>query len=325
MSKRMAAQPGSTDIDTAVLRAAAEWLMRLQSGDASDADRRAFEEWRQQSPLHEAAWQRAESVLNAFDQIPKDLARATLQRVRKRGRRQVLLTLVALAALPATTWLVQRRYPMSGWTADLRTSRGEISTVDLPDGSRVVLATASAVDVAFTPEVRHLILRDGEILVATAHHPSPDARPFLVETPQGGVRALGTRFSVRQFADRVRVCVFEDAVEIQPLHAARIRLSAGQQIDFDNGTTHAIQSVAETAAAWEHGMLVASSMRLADVVAELARYRNGVVRCHPQVADLRVSGAFPLANTDLSFALLEKVLPVRVGGLGGYWVTVEGR
>jgi transmembrane sensor len=315
----------SKDIDTAVLRTAAEWLMRLQSGDASDADRRAFEAWREQSPLHAAAWQRAESVLSTFNQVPADLTRDTLQRVSKRGRRRVLQTLVTLATLPATTWLMQRKYPVSGWTADLRTSRGEIRSVELPDGSRLVLATASAVDVAFTAGKRQLTLRDGEILIATAHDRSPDTRPFLVETSQGSVRSLGTRFSVRQFEDRVRIAVFEDAVEIQPLGGAHVHLQAGQQIDFDRRTTHAIQPVPETAASWEHGMLVTSSMRLADVVAELARYRSGIVRCHPQVAELRVSGAFPLTNTDLSLALLEKVLPVRVGGLGGYWVTVEGR
>ena len=321
----MVARPNRAEIDMTVLREAAQWLMKLQSGDPSDGDRRAFEAWRQRSPLHAAAWQRAESVLSAFDQVPAEIARGALRRVRKRSRRQVLQLLVASMALPAAAWLVQRKYPVSAWTADLHTSRGEIKTVELLDGTRLTLATASAVDVTFTADARRLTLRDGEILVATARDPAPVARHFLVETPHGRILALGTRFSVRRFEDHVRVGVFEGAVEIQPLRAAPVRLEAGQQIDFDGTMTRSIQPVQESAAAWEGGMLVASNMRLADVIFELGRYRSGIVRCHPEVADLRVSGAFPLADTDLSLALLERVLPVRVGGLGSYWVSIERR
>ena len=43
-------------------------------------------------------------------------------------------------------------------------------------------------------------------------------------------------------------------------------------------------------------MLLAQDMRLAELVGELGRYRPGVLRCHPGIADLRVSGAFRCAT-----------------------------
>lgn len=66
-------------------------------------------------------------------------------------------------------------------------------------------------------------------------------------------------------------------------------------------------------------------MRLDALVAELSRYRGGVLRCDPAVGALRVSGAFPLRDTDASLALLAKTLPVRIGGITRYWTVVEAR
>ncbi|KAG1069089.1 hypothetical protein G6F55_014487 [Rhizopus delemar] len=72
-------------------------------------------------------------------------------------------------------------------------------------------------------------------------------------------------------------------------------------------------------------MLAVRNWRLADLVDELARYRRGVLRCDPAVAGLRVSGAFPLADTDGSLRLLEKTLPVRISRVTPFWVTVAPR
>src|SRR5690606_11580505 len=83
----------------------------------------------------------------------------------------------------------------AGWTADYRTATGEQRRSVLADGTQLQLNTASAVDVAYDANSRRLVLREGEILITTA--PDPAGRPFFVQTPQGIVQALGTRFSVR--------------------------------------------------------------------------------------------------------------------------------
>ncbi|MNR41118.1 fec operon regulator FecR [compost metagenome] len=66
-------------------------------------------------------------------------------------------------------------------------------------------------------------------------------------------------------------------------------------------------------------------MRLADVVAEMARYRSGALQCDPAVAELRVSGALSLKDADASLELLAQSLPVRITHHARGGVSVEPR
>jgi ferric-dicitrate binding protein FerR (iron transport regulator) len=56
---------------------------------------------------------------------------------------------------------------------------------------------------------------------------------------------------------------------------------------------------------------------------ELSRYRPGVLRCHPDVAALRVSGAFSRRDTDASLRLLSDTSPLNINCLTRYWLSVE--
>lgn len=313
----------TSDIDPTILDEAADWLVLLQSGEATDHDKARLVLWRERSPAHDAAWQRAEAILAIFQRVPSKLGRETLSRLGSHGRRQVL-ALLALAAPSA--WLAWRHTPWQEWTADLRTATGKQKTVILADGTRLVLNTATAVDVAFTATERRLSLVAGEILVTTAIDPSPAPRPFIVGTAHGTLRPLGTRFTVRRLDDRTRVAVFEGAVEVRPAAAIDAAVvHAGEQMAFTAGALQAARPADESVVLWEQGMLLAREMRLDDLVAELARYHRGVLRCDPAVADLTVSGAFPVADTEANLALLEKSLPVRIGRATSYWITVQAR
>ena len=46
-------------------RAAIDWMLRLESGNASPSERQVFKAWLAQSPEHLAAWQRVAGVLKA--------------------------------------------------------------------------------------------------------------------------------------------------------------------------------------------------------------------------------------------------------------------
>jgi transmembrane sensor len=73
-------------------------------------------------------------------------------------------------------------------------------------------------------------------------------------------------------------------------------------------------------------MLVAAHMRLGDFLDELGRYRRGQLqlRCK-KVADLLISGTYPLDDSERILDLLEISLPVKVKRFTRYWVTVEAR
>lgn len=312
--------------DTAVLEEAAGWLVRFQSETLSAADRAAFERWRGRSAAHAAAWARVEDMLRSFGQVPPDLGARTLRQLERPGRRQALRSGAGLLLLGPAAWLAWRELPWHEWSADARTATGEQRRMQLADGTRLLLNTATAVNIQYTAEQRVIWLRAGEILLTTGKDPAPVHRPFIVRTAQGSVQALGTRFMVRDERDGIRVAVFEGAVAIRPAASDAQRvLRAGQQTVFDAQRIEPESAVDTALVSWEDGMLAARNWRLADLVAELARYRRGFLRCDPAVAELRVSGAFPLNDIDAGLRLLEKTLPVRIQRMTPYWVTVAAR
>jgi len=310
-----------------ILEQAADWLVQLHADGASDEDRRACERWRRAHPEHARAWARAELLMNKLGGMPPQLAMPALGRPRGNTRRAALLKLASLSgALPAG-WLGWRLAQAHGWTADHRTAAGQRDSIRLADGSTVVLNTATSIDVAFDADRRTVVLRDGEILITTAPDTMAWARPFRVRTAQGLVRALGTRFTVRQRDGRTEVAVFEHAVRLEPrlLPSSAYRVvHAGQSACF---AADAVDSPVDTpagAGAWTQGLLMVDRMRLADFAAELARYREGVVSCDPAVASVRVSGTFPVNDTDRALAMLAATYPVAARTrLGGYWVRLE--
>ncbi|MBH9327964.1 FecR family protein, partial [Pseudomonas aeruginosa] len=74
--------------------------------------------------------------------------------------------------------------------------------------------------------------------------------------------------------------------------------------------------------AWTRGMLMADRMPLAEVLAELARYRRGVLRCDPQLARLAVSGAYPLLDLRRTLGMLQATYPLKVRGVTDYWISL---
>lgn len=311
--------------------AAAEWYFRLREAGANPAEHAACAAWRAADPRHETAWAKAERIAGSFAGLPGELALPVLDR--KRGgldaqRRRAVKTLATLLIVAPAGWLAWQSTPARQMLAEHRTATGERRPIVLTDGTRVHLNTATALDVDYGSEQRLLRLRRGEILIDTA----PDsrladglpARPLLVETAQGSVRALGTRFIVRQHDDHTRVNVHTGAVEIRPAAAPdrSLRLNAGEQARFTAIDPGQPAEADPHTTDWTHGQLFVRDMRLADFAKELDRHRPGVLRCDPAVADLRISGAFQLKDTDAILASLPAALPVKIVYRSNYWVTL---
>lgn len=318
----------NTPIDKGVAREAAQWLMRMHPSAAPTAeDIAACAIWRSAHAEHDRAWTRAQQINARFGVLPADLSRQTLDRPKLGERRQVLKTLLALMAVTPAGWLAYRASPVQNWAADYRTATGERREIVLVDGTQVHLNTASALDVAFDVAQRFLILRAGEVLIETAPDPlatgAGGSRPFIVSTDNGIVRALGTRFLLRQFNDRSQVAVFEGAVEVRTRAAEdTLIVNAGSQLTFSAGRATQVEPANPQAIGWMRGMLHADKQRLADFVAELDRYRPGWLRCDSSVADLQISGSFQLANPEHILQALPATLPVRVEYRTRYWANV---
>ena len=262
-------------------------------------------------------------VLEALQAAPGD----------HRPRRRALLGSAAVALLAATgggIWL-DRRSPLMAWSSDLRTGTGERRRFALEDGSDLLLNARSSADLYFSSTQRLVRLRAGALIAQVA---ADALRPFVVQTAQGTVRALGTRFVVRRDAGdtsggegRSQLEVLAGAVEVRPARAASapVVVPAGQRVSFTADAVGTLSPVGPGAGAWARGVLYAEEMPLGELLAEIARYRSGVLRCDPAVAGLRVSGAFQLTDTDRILSVLAQTLPVRVDARTRYWVTVSAR
>ena len=305
---------------------AVEWLVRLQAGADAPEVERAWRAWRASDAENEQAWQHIEACMARMRGLPAPLAHGTLARkpahAQANAARRQSLKLLALLAVGGGAWLAGGDEQARFWLADYRTSTGELRHIVLQDGTRVALNTASSVDVRFDAGQRLLTVLQGEIMVATARDAA--GRPFFVQTAQGRLQPVGTRFAVRVDKDRTQLGVFEGAVDILPGRAsdAARRLQAGQQASFTAAGIGAVQVLPAGADAWTAGMLVAHDMPLADFIRELARYRHGRLACDPAIAHLRVSGIYPLADTTQVLDMLTRTLPVDVRQSTRFWVTV---
>lgn len=306
---------------------AAEWFVLLDSGEATAQELVAFQQWRGADPAHEQAWQQAQRISGLASSLPQQTG-STLRRKTRLDRRKAIKQLAILIAAVPAGWLGWRTSEQQGWLADYRTATGEQRRIVLADGTVIQLNTATRIDVDYSAISRTIYLRGGEILIATA--PDPDAqpngkpRPFTVQTAYGPVQPLGTRFVVRHIDDHVFVAVQEGAVQISNGVRTDI-LHANEETRFDAGVIDQPQALSPRELHWARGMLSADETRLGDFIAELARYRPGILRCDPAVADIRVTGAYQLQDTDAILLNLAKVFPVKLEYRTRYWVSVTAR
>lgn len=304
---------------------AAEWLTVLMSSDFSAADQQRWQQWRAADPDHERAWQHIETVCARLQGLRGGAAYTALT-TPSAGRRKSVALLLGLCVAGGAGVLTTRSQQWQQLTADLRTGVGERREWTLDDGTRVLLNTDSAVNLRFDGEQRLLRLVAGEIRIHTGHGQAAAGRPFIVDTAQGRVRALGTMFTVRQLGARCQVEVQHSAVRITPAAGgAPLTLNAGQRTTFSAQDAAPPTPSSPDNVAWTMGAIVADEMRLADFLAELGRYRRGVLRCDPALDGLRFSGVFPLKDTDAILAMLPKSLPVRIRTYSPYWVHIEKR
>ncbi|MDF0732828.1 FecR family protein [Pseudomonas entomophila] len=299
-----------------VAEQAVHWLIESQGAGFDLAQQQALERWLLADGEHQRAWAHIQQVNQRLRGATAPVVHATLQAPPSPTRRRALKALLLVGVASATGLGLQQHNPLPGLMADYRSPVGQRRRLPLDDGSLLQLNTRSAADVRFDGHERQVRLLDGELLLDVARDP----RPLLLRTAQAAVSLGSGRFNVRQFDGFSQVSVFSGHALL-----GGQALLAGQQARLLAGGWQGIAPLDRNSGAWVDGMLVASQMRLADFLAELSRYRHGQLGCSEQVADLRISGSYPLDDSERILEMLEVALPVRVRRFTRYWVTVEGR
>ncbi len=320
------------EFEFATLEQAAEWFAVLRSGVASDEERHQWYAWLDLREENRLAWQRVEAISNglALPKATPEAANAALgAAVLQRRRSLKMLSLFAVTGLLG--WGASRNTDMQMVLADLsadhRSAVGQISNLTLRDGTQLWLNTNSSLDEVYSERFRSVTLRKGEVMIATQPDDRSPARPFIVYSAEGSLRALGTRFNVRQLNGKTRLSVFEGRVEIAPIdaHATAKIIEAGEEVEFSRTDIAAVVPADAARQAWSNRVLLADNMPLGAFIEELARYRAGYLACDPAIAHLRVVGGFPLSQPDQVLLMLEAALPVAAHATMPWWVTVRAR
>ncbi|HVZ07813.1 FecR family protein [Rhodopila sp.] len=312
------AEAGRDDDDRLGSEARA-WLVRLTSGEATDADAWQFGVWRQQSPRHEAAYRDATRLWRAL--APVAHGQMLLDRAARgrRVRRRALIGTAAAAAAAGAALVIggqrlQRVPSLGALMAQYRTGTGEQRRVTLEDGSVVEMNTRTSLTARFSDAERRLDLVEGEALFTVRPE---SGRPFVVSAAGGETRALGTVFDVRIGDAAVQVTCLSGRVAVERLQ--HVELWPGQQVTYSSqGLGDIVTVTPDLVDGWRRGVLVFRDAPLREVVAELNRYRPGLIVLIGGVETERhVSGVFHLDRLDEVLAQIERIGHVQAMSLPG--------
>lgn len=196
--------------------------------------------------------------------------------------------------------------PMTSEMATLSTGYSEKSTLELADGSQIVLNAKSSLeypaDYSGRGDIKvHL---EGEAYFEVAEKAGDDARTFTVETEDGSVNVLGTKFSVQTKPDQTQVVLEQGVVEVKTKGSrstARLqyKMKPGELTQFSKtGSIEVADINPEVYVSWTQSRLVFNETPLSSIVKRMEQTYGVEVRVQDvTLMDKKISGS--IQNNDL--------------------------
>lgn len=308
--------PDVPDSDAAIGQQADAWWARLRSADFTRADADALRAWCARSPAHARAWRELQRLWQALDPALQGMApppRAAVLAFPARPARRVFLG----GALAAGVAALALRPPLGAWPslqelgADYRTATGEQRQLALSRQMTVQMNTQTRINV-HAQESIELLAGEAEILASGAR------QPVTVQAGAGRLLAQSARFNVRHTDDAVCVTCLAGAVDVV-WQSRRQTLDAGQQLVYDEQGVQATSVVAASdVSAWRTGALSFVGKPLAEVVAEINRYRPGkVLLRNPELGRRLVRMRFSITQMDGALAMIRDLTGADMTSLPG--------
>lgn len=299
---------------------AADWLVCLTSGAATDDDAARLAAWRAASPAHEAAFREIAGVRN-YAVAAKHNKKPPLV------SRRAVLAGGGTAAVAALTLGVARP-PLGLWpsfaelTADHRTAIGQRFAFAPVSGVKVEMNSRTAISLldATRDGANGISLVIGEAFITAEER----GTPFRVKA--GPVEASTRRasFNVQRLDGGVRIACVDGEVTCRGGDRP-LMLRANEQVFVaaDGGARRSEIDGAK-ATAWRRGLLIFEGASLAEVVDQINLYRSGkIVLANTALGGLEVNAIFHTNRIEEAVPQIEQLLNLRARHLAGGVVVMS--
>lgn len=300
--------------DAVALAQETDFIHWVRRGD-NDTD---WSEWLDEHPESKPEVEKARELVLAMEfdiqeptQAQVDKLWSTIDRATQNEAKSVTLwhrrRMTLLAAVVGTLLI------LAGWWAlpeppevRLVTPSADRDIYELPDGSKVTLNAQSSV--FYEPQewlrARHVELQ-GEGFFEVKK-----GTPFIVKTPYGSVRVLGTSFNVDARKSRFAVACYTGSVHVAAGSRSQV-LSAGERVIATGNVLNIDNFDQDKEAAWREGMHYFESANLQMVFEELERQFEVKVKLPKNLTNREYTGFFE--SGDLNAALEAICWPMDLG------------
>jgi transmembrane sensor len=315
-------------------------LLSADDDATRSAAQQQLQQWKQKSLAHRAMAEKVERSLLPIQQLcskpcPNQLIKKVIHRElnetnRHSTKSNIWLLVISMSLVFASFFYV---YPLPYLTADIRNSSGDWTEHTLQDGSTLILHGKSAVNIHFDHQQRRLELVQGEMYVNVAKEPG---RPFMVQSTQGQIKALGTAFSLKKnkyysqlhmlhSKAMVNTAFATAGVTQQSQYPKQLTINQGYRVDIYKDKILNLQplDLLKQQLYWQKHRIVFENTQLSQVLEQLNKDFAGKIAYSRQLAEISVNVVLALDDTQTSLQLLQTALPdLRVLYISPYFIYI---
>lgn len=291
-----------------------------------------FRRWLQAASAHQQAFEDERALWQALAQVepqvrglvaPQPAATASTRKPpRSANAPRYLQFVVACVLLLSPSTLLISQY---AWLlrSDYRAGHA-IRSLQLEDGSHVVLDAGAAIAVDYDDQRREIHLLRGRAWFNVAHG---DQRRFQVKAAQGLTRDIGTAFEVALAHGQVQTSVSQGVVDVSTSTSPHpLRVYAGQRVHYRRGGKVSAVSPQplQDIAAWRHGDLLLDGLSPVEAIHQLERYYSGRVLLLGNLGNQPISASFRSDRAEDAIRAIANRSNASIDKLPGGWLLIRG-
>lgn len=325
---------------------ASQWLSSIDAG-LNETEKHEFQEWLATDVKNRDAFQYLAHLWDDMDDLSRlaEIFPDDGQVERKHSSANwSIAASIAVVLISITLYFGKENMHQGDLVKSYETSIGEHSSVNLPDGSVLVLNTNSLVKVSYKEAYRLITLERGEININVAHD---EFRPLSVKAGDNFVQAVGTAFNIELLEDsKFELIVTEGEVRVSDrkhfeatlahiptgtnspnlrkrgyvpirLDEYSLSISKGERIVISTQPLKGVQNLPtepskiaefeiQAALSWRQGNLTFNGESLENAISEISRYTSAKFEFDSEeLKNVRIAGMFKSGDVNGLLLALE--------------------